>query len=197
MPPKKKTVATESSEAEGGAFRWTLENEKKLLILNQGRYLTGEDYERIVTVFPVTLTPLISTLLKPQPQGTNKKGVQVRVSLLRVEQRKLFEEYGWTLPEGAAKAKGPVTPRKNTTPKATTPKKRAALGADGDGEGDGSEDGTPKAKKARGRKPKVEVKEKSVEKESVEEDGEEDVELEEDYISMAKRVKEEPVEEMV
>ncbi|RYN79029.1 hypothetical protein AA0117_g3849 [Alternaria alternata] len=181
MPPKKKTVASEGSEAEGGAFRWTLENEKKLLILTQGRYLTGEDYERIVTVFP----------------GTNKKGVQVRVSLLRVEQRKLFEEYGWTLPEGAAKAKGPVTPRKNTTPKATTPKKRAALGADGDGEGDDSEDGTPKAKKARGRKPKVEVKEKSVEKESVEEDGEEDVELEEDYIPMAKRVKEEPVEEMV
>jgi hypothetical protein len=36
-----------------------------------------------------------------------------------------------------------------------------------------------------------------VDEESVEEDGEEDVEVEKDYIPMAKRVKEEPVEEMV
>ena len=36
-----------------------------------------------------------------------------------------------------------------------------------------------------------------MDKESVQEDAEEDVGLEEDYIPMAKRVKEEPVEEMV
>ena len=36
-----------------------------------------------------------------------------------------------------------------------------------------------------------------MDEESVEEDGEEDVEVEKDYIPMAKRVKEEQVEEMV
>jgi hypothetical protein len=36
-----------------------------------------------------------------------------------------------------------------------------------------------------------------VDKGSVEEDGGEDAEVEEDYIPMAKRVKEEPVEDMV
>jgi hypothetical protein len=36
-----------------------------------------------------------------------------------------------------------------------------------------------------------------VDKDSVEEDAEEDVEVEKDYIPMAKRVKEEPVEEVV
>ncbi|KAI4613295.1 uncharacterized protein J4E87_009942 [Alternaria ethzedia] len=156
MPPKKKTAA-----AEGGAFRWTLENEKKLLILTQGRYLTAEDYERIVGVFP----------------GTSIKGVQVRVSLLRVEQRKLYEEYGWTLPEGGAKAKTPVTtPRKTPGGKTANGKKRGADVLDaveGDG-GDGLDEDEvatpskkPRAKKAKTKSKKEESVEDAVEEEDV------------------------------
>ncbi|KAI4663288.1 uncharacterized protein J4E78_003699 [Alternaria triticimaculans] len=154
MPPKKKTAA-----AEGGAFRWTLENEKKLLILTQGRYLTAEDYERIVGVFP----------------GTSIKGVQVRVSLLRVEQRKLYEEYGWTLPEGGAKAKTPVTtPRKTPNNKTASGKKRGAGILEGDG-GDGLDEEEelatpskkPRAKKAKTKSKKEESVEDAVEEEDV------------------------------
>ncbi|KAI4607244.1 hypothetical protein J4E83_009700 [Alternaria metachromatica] len=144
MPPKKKVAAAEGGEAEGGAFRWTLENANKLLILTQGRYLTGEDYERLVSVFP----------------GTNLNGVKIKVSRFRVEQRKLFDEYGWTLPDGGAVLKKTPTPRKN--------KKRDA--EEDAGEEDGVEDETPKAKKPRGRKAKVK-KEESVEAEVEEEDG--------------------------
>ncbi|KAI4941381.1 hypothetical protein J4E86_010413 [Alternaria arbusti] len=158
MPPKKKTTVAEGGEAKGGAFRWTLENEKKLLILTQGRYLTAEDYERIVGVFP----------------GTSIKGVQVRVSLLRVEQRKLYEEYGWTLPEGGAKAKTPVT----TPRKTPLSKKRGAGVVEGDGDGleDGGEEAATPSKKPRGKKGAGKAKgkkEESVE-DAVEEDGSEE-----------------------
>jgi hypothetical protein len=142
------------------------------------------------------------------PAGTSVKGVQVRVSKLRVEQRKLYEEYGWTLPDGAAKTKAPVTPRKNNTSTATstsTPKKRSAdADADADAEAT-SEQGTPKTKKPRTRKPKAGKKEAVVEEEGVEEDGKDaaarvekgdgDAEVEEPYIPMAKRVKEEVLDE--
>ncbi|KAI4678922.1 uncharacterized protein J4E88_006210 [Alternaria novae-zelandiae] len=141
MPPKKKVAAAEGGEAEGGAFRWTLENANKLLILTQGRYLTGEDYERLVSVFP----------------GTNLNGVKIKVSRFRVEQRKLFDEYGWTLPDGGAVLKKTPTPRKN--------KKRDT---EAEGEED-EEDETPKAKKPRGRKAKAK-KEACVEAEAEEED---------------------------
>ncbi|KAI4681368.1 uncharacterized protein J4E84_007604 [Alternaria hordeiaustralica] len=146
MPPKKKVAAAEGGEAEGGAFRWTLENANKvnqLLILTQGRYLTGEDYERLVSVFP----------------GTNLNGVKIKVSRFRVEQRKLFDEYGWTLPDGGAVLKKTPTPRKN--------KKRDAEEEAGDG--DDVEEETPKAKKPRGRKAKAK-KEACVEAEVEEED---------------------------
>ncbi|KAI4663289.1 uncharacterized protein J4E78_003700 [Alternaria triticimaculans] len=143
MPPKKKVAAAEGGEAEGGAFRWTLENANKLLILTQGRYLTGEDYERLVSVFP----------------GTNLNGVKIKVSRFRVEQRKLFDEYGWTLPDGGAVLKKTPTPRKN--------KKRDAEEEAGDG--DDVEEETPKAKKPRGRKAKAK-KEEIVEAEVEEED---------------------------
>ncbi|KAI4653157.1 uncharacterized protein J4E79_008670 [Alternaria viburni] len=146
MPPKKKVAAAEGGDAEGGAFRWTLENANKrnqLLILTQGRYLTGEDYERLVSVFP----------------GTNLNGVKIKVSRFRVEQRKLFDEYGWTLPDGGAVLKKTPTPRKN--------KKRDAEEEAGDG--DDVEEETPKAKKPRGRKSKAK-KEESVEAEVEEED---------------------------
>ncbi|KAH8733212.1 hypothetical protein GQ44DRAFT_23025 [Phaeosphaeriaceae sp. PMI808] len=87
MPPKKKTPATDEPAEEGGTFRWTLENERKLLILTQGRYLTSADYERLVKdVFP----------------GTNFNGVKIKVSRFRVEQRNQYEQLGWELPEGGA-----------------------------------------------------------------------------------------------
>ncbi|KAI4606092.1 hypothetical protein J4E80_010300 [Alternaria sp. BMP 0032] len=143
MPPKKKVAAAEGGDAEGGAFRWTLENANKLLILTQGRYLTGEDYERLVGVFP----------------GTNLNGVKIKVSRFRVEQRKLFDEYGWTLPDGGAVLKKTPTPRKN--------KKRDA---EAEGEND-EEDETPKAKKPRGRPAKAK-KGSSVEAEVEEEHSE-------------------------
>lgn len=54
MPPKKKIPTDTPAEEARGPFRWTLENERKLLVLTQGRYLSGEDYERLVSVFPGT-----------------------------------------------------------------------------------------------------------------------------------------------
>ncbi|KAI4915388.1 uncharacterized protein J4E92_009342 [Alternaria infectoria] len=139
MHPKKKVAAAEGGEAEGGR--------NQLLILTQGRYLTSEDYERLVSVFP----------------GTNLNGVKIKVSRFRVEQRKLFDEYGWTLPDGGAVLKKTPTPRKN--------KKRGAEAEAG--EGDDVEEETPKAKKPRGRKAKAKGKAKKeacVEAEVEEED---------------------------
>ncbi|KAI4678921.1 uncharacterized protein J4E88_006209 [Alternaria novae-zelandiae] len=170
MPPKKKTAA-----AEGGAFRWTLENEKKLLILTQGRYLTAEDYERIVGVFP----------------GTSIKGVQVRVSLLRVEQRKLYEEYGWTLPEGGAKAKTPVTtPRK--TPGG---KKRGVDAVEGDGL-DEDEVATP-SKKPHAKKAKTKSKKEESAEDAVEEDGSEEGGGDGKNVGVKDEVLDEELDEMV
>jgi len=92
-------------------------------------------------------------------QGTNLNGVKIKVSRFRVEQRKLFDEYGWTLPDGGAVLKKTPTPRKN--------KKRDA--EEEVGEGDDVDEDTPKAKKPRGRKAKAK-KEACVEAEVEEED---------------------------
>ncbi|OAL02578.1 hypothetical protein IQ06DRAFT_367114 [Phaeosphaeriaceae sp. SRC1lsM3a] len=114
MPPKKSTTkaaAAIGTEDGNGAFRWTLENEKKLLILTQGRYLSGEDYERLVKVFP----------------GTNLNGVKIKVSRFRVQQRDLYKELGWDLPEGGAKRKnsgGGGSREETPTKKARTPSKK-------------------------------------------------------------------------
>ncbi|KAH6848476.1 hypothetical protein BKA58DRAFT_349026 [Alternaria rosae] len=154
MPPKKKVAAAEGGEAEGGAFRWTLENANKLLILTQGRYLTGEDYERLVSVFP----------------GTNLNGVKIKVSRFRVEQRKLFDEYGWTLPDGGAVLK-----------------KGAVDGADGEEE---DELATP-TKKPRGRKPKA--KKEDVEEEYISSGGGEKRES----VGVKEEVLDEEIEDMI
>ncbi|KAL6160211.1 hypothetical protein ACJBU6_01558 [Exserohilum turcicum] len=160
MPPKKKVAASDGTEAEGGAstltllpsqlnpklttfsqtFRWTLENERKLLVLIQGRYLTSEDYERLVTVFP----------------GTNYNGVKIKVSRFRVEQRKLYDEYGWVLPEGGAKLRKTETPAKdnNSSSSSTaTPNKNKRSADDADTE-------TP-TKKPRARKSKQKKEEET------------------------------------
>jgi len=102
---------------------------------------------------------LSSNPLTPSFEGTNLNGVKIKVSRFRVEQRKLFDEYGWTLPDGGAVLKKTPTPRKN--------KKRDA---EADGEEEESDE-TPKAKKPRGRKAKAK-KEESVEAEVEEEDSE-------------------------
>ncbi|KAI8940604.1 hypothetical protein NX059_001877 [Plenodomus lindquistii] len=102
MPPKRNTAATTGDgEGEGGAFRWTPELERKLLVLIQGRQLNGAEYERLLSVFP----------------GTNLNGVKIRCSRLRVEQRRLYEEYGWDIESGLVFAK-----------------KRGAKALDGEGE---------------------------------------------------------------
>ncbi|KAH7386779.1 hypothetical protein DE146DRAFT_182442 [Phaeosphaeria sp. MPI-PUGE-AT-0046c] len=110
MPPKKSTPKTAASATEdgNGKFLWTVENERKLLILTQGRYLTGEDYERLTTVFP----------------GTTKKAITVRVSKLRVEQRDLYKELGWELPEGGAKRKASGAGEESPAKKARSPTKK-------------------------------------------------------------------------
>ncbi|KAF2028383.1 hypothetical protein EK21DRAFT_69884 [Setomelanomma holmii] len=124
MPPKKSKATNGDGEEAGGAFRWTLENERKLLILTKGRYLTSEDYERLLTVFP----------------GTNLNGVKIKCSRFRVEQRNMYEELGWTLPEGGAGHSG--TKRK---------KMGVSKGDDGDEE-KGGPTKKPRAKKAGGKK---------------------------------------------
>jgi hypothetical protein len=110
-------------------------------------------------------------LLTYHTPGTNLNGVKIKVSRFRVEQRKLYDEYGWVLPDGGARLKsGPATPKKATpkkatpkkaTPKKATPKKRTA---DDSGDAEEGETGTPvkKERKPRAKKAKKEeVKEKS------------------------------------
>ncbi|KAI4945859.1 hypothetical protein J4E91_007773 [Alternaria rosae] len=164
MPPKKKVAAAEGGEAEGGP--------NQLLILTQGRYLTGEDYERLVGAFP----------------GTNLNGVKIKVSRFRVEQRKLFDEYGWTLPDGGAvlkKGGGAATPRK--TPGSKKRSAEAVDGADGEEE---DELATP-TKKPRGRKPKV--KKEEVEEEDISSGGGEKGES----VGVKEEVLDEEIEDMI
>jgi hypothetical protein len=106
----------------------------------------------------------LSRFLLTHSTGTTVKGVQVRVSLLRVEQRKLFDEHGWTLPDGGAVSKKTATPRKTTAGK-----KRGADAVDGDEDEAGEEMGTP-SKKPRARKAKA--KKEDVFEEQIEDDNE-------------------------
>jgi hypothetical protein len=86
-----------------------------------GRTLTTDDYHKLAEdALPreFLLTPSNQeTYTDHTLAGTNWNAVRQRVSKMRVEQRKRFEELGWSLPDGAAK-----TPTK--TP-AKSPKKRA------------------------------------------------------------------------
>ncbi|KAF2868507.1 hypothetical protein BDV95DRAFT_609984 [Massariosphaeria phaeospora] len=123
MPPKKATAARgENGEPAGDdKFRWTAEHDRTLLILTMGRTLAGKDYHDLVQALPGTvppeLLPAFSAPSTPSPPsqlthtpGTNFNGVRIRVSKLRIEQRKLMTELGWDLPEfsqprGATKEK--------------------------------------------------------------------------------------------
>jgi hypothetical protein len=127
---------------------------KQLLVLIQGRYLTGEDYERLVTVFPgnhipIPLTPsfihaffhlpishsLLSYGFADAHSGTNLNGVKIKVSRFRVEQRNMYDQLGWQLPEGGAVNKkrkegdreGGETPKKKARGGAAAAKKGAGV----------------------------------------------------------------------
>ncbi|KAF2181772.1 hypothetical protein K469DRAFT_588636, partial [Zopfia rhizophila CBS 207.26] len=86
---------------------WTAENDRKLLILTQGRSLMQDDYNQLVTAFP----------------GTNFNGVRIRVSKLRVEQRKMYEELGWTLHDAGTPSSKSVRGGGKCTPNASPEKK--------------------------------------------------------------------------
>ncbi|KAI4678923.1 uncharacterized protein J4E88_006211 [Alternaria novae-zelandiae] len=140
MPPKKKVDGDGADTGGDGAFRWTPENELTLLLLTMGRAPTKDDYIKLVDALP---------------PGTNWNAIRQRFSKLRKDQQKRFEELGWDMPDGVAAAK---------TPKTTTPKKRAAGGAEKGEElgGDEGETETP-TKKPRARNGKKEVVKKEVE----------------------------------
>ncbi|PSN71132.1 hypothetical protein BS50DRAFT_584668 [Corynespora cassiicola Philippines] len=78
MPPKKAAPAPADNDGEKG-FRWTPENEKKLLLLvTSFRPISPEEWNDIVTVFP----------------GSNLNGVKIRTSRLRIQGRELRFEHG-------------------------------------------------------------------------------------------------------
>ncbi|KAF2738539.1 hypothetical protein EJ04DRAFT_414053, partial [Polyplosphaeria fusca] len=60
-----------------------ISNGTKLMLLSLGRTLSKKDYEEILPLFP----------------GTNYKGLTLRASKFRVEQRKLLEDVGWSTPD--------------------------------------------------------------------------------------------------
>ncbi|KAL1608735.1 hypothetical protein SLS59_001925 [Nothophoma quercina] len=100
MPPKKKTPEVGDATTSSGEtkFSWTPENDRTLLLLSLGRNVGTADYEKFVTAVPA---------------GANFQGVRQRISKLRVEQKKKYEELGWELTtEATTKAKTPATPKK-------------------------------------------------------------------------------------
>ncbi|KAF2115045.1 hypothetical protein BDV96DRAFT_646897 [Lophiotrema nucula] len=124
MPPKKAKAAAAGDEAnDGGKSGWTAEADRKLLILGMGRTLTPADYHEIVKVMP----------------GRNFNGVRQRFGKFRTEQRKLYEEYGWTVPDGTAPN---ATPRKAAAaPDTTKTRKRGQKDSEAeDGPADDQED---------------------------------------------------------
>ncbi|EMD67858.1 hypothetical protein COCSADRAFT_197582 [Bipolaris sorokiniana ND90Pr] len=71
-------------------YNWTLSRcacplvfEVKLLVLTQGCYVKPEEYEQLSTAFLVG-------------------SIRNRISVLRIKRRDLYEQLGWTLPEGGA-----------------------------------------------------------------------------------------------
>lgn len=87
--------------------------------------------------------PTIRNTTDPPTPGTTKKAITVRVSKLRVEQRELYNDLGWDLPEGGAKRKAGGADGETPTPtkKPRTPSKKGGKKAveeaseEDDGEG--------------------------------------------------------------
>ncbi|KAJ4379133.1 hypothetical protein N0V86_005176 [Didymella sp. IMI 355093] len=124
MAPKKKAAEGAEAAAAGGEakFSWTPENDRTLLLLSLGRNIGTADYEKFVTALPA---------------GANFQGVRQRISKLRMEQKKKYEDLGWELTtQATTKTKAPVTPRKRK----------------GGEEGETGEDTPAQAKKPRAKK---------------------------------------------
>jgi hypothetical protein len=127
-----------------------------------------------------------STDTDPRTAGANFQGVRQRISKLRGEQKKKYEDMGWELTAEAslkapsAKAKGEPKAKTEKEEKAKAPTKRkASADADeagsGEGEGEGEATEKPKAKKARARKGEGKKKGAAV-KEEAKEGSEDEVE---------------------
>jgi len=107
--------------------------------------------------------------------GTNLNGVKIKCSRFRVEQRNLYEELGWDLPDGGAVKKTPVKRGAKgegvdgETPTKKTPVKR---GADDQGED------TPMKKPRAPREKKGKVEKDVVGKDEVVKSDEDEVEVE-------------------
>ncbi|KAF2639004.1 hypothetical protein P280DRAFT_481775 [Massarina eburnea CBS 473.64] len=129
MSPKKAAAAPKADAVGDDAnlkFTWTVENERKLLLLCMGRpNLNPNDYREFINALPA---------------GANYNGVRIKVSKFRIEQRAIYAEQGWTAPDGK-----PATAA-NETPKG---KKRAAT--DDNDDADGGTKPQKSAKKARGK----------------------------------------------
>ncbi|CAI6333378.1 unnamed protein product [Periconia digitata] len=142
MPPKK-TAAAAAPAADGEQkFSWTVENERRLLILCIGRgTISGNEYREF---------------LKAMPAGASFEGVRQRFGKLKREQKAIYEECGLAASPDNADASAP--PSSSANQAAPKGKKRAAPAATAsDNNNDGAEEPAPKPKKARGRKKKVEA----------------------------------------
>ncbi|KAF2474211.1 uncharacterized protein BDR25DRAFT_385675 [Lindgomyces ingoldianus] len=155
MPPKAQKKE-ETGDSDKG-FRWTAENDRKLLILTLGYTgsISAEDIDKFVTAMP----------------GTTFNGVRIRYNKLRVEQRNMHTKAGISVPacSGMGKAAAPAisASEKKTVgeKKPAAEKKTAAAGkgrkraakdmTDSNGEGQ-SDEGVP-GKKMKTGKPKKDL----------------------------------------
>ncbi|CAG5188750.1 uncharacterized protein ALTATR162_LOCUS12024 [Alternaria atra] len=207
MPPKK-SVGNGDAGENGGPFKWEGPNDTKLLLLTQGRWVKPDEYPQLSSAFPGMyhspphpVSPFLIPYISTFPPShlfpifrTSIGSIRNRISTLRVKQRDLYLELSWELPEGGAGHSAKKTAK--TTPRKTASAKKRTADAIGDGFGDEGENGeeieTP-SKKPRARKGKKENLGEGWEEEMVEDESG----VEEDYIPMAQRVKEEVIEEMV
>ncbi|KAF1362163.1 hypothetical protein EJ07DRAFT_175383 [Lizonia empirigonia] len=89
MPPKKAASSTTNPDAtESSKFTWEGPNETKLLLLILGRHVQTSEFETIASAIP----------------GATGGAIRNRMSVLRLKQKKLYEELGWELPSGTATA---------------------------------------------------------------------------------------------
>jgi hypothetical protein len=123
----------------------------QLFILTQGRYVKPDEYEQLSSAFPGKPKPSESIQPTLTRVGTSTGSIRNRISALRAKQRDLYEELGWTLPEGGATKKGagttPAKRKKTDDEGEETPSKKArgkkktaaAKSEDEEGEGSGGE----------------------------------------------------------
>ncbi|KAF2199318.1 hypothetical protein GQ43DRAFT_442593 [Delitschia confertaspora ATCC 74209] len=151
----KRGEIAEGAESADKTFKWSAENDHKLLILALNRINIGpKDYNEFVTAMP----------------GSTYNGVRFRIAKFRTEQMKLYEELGWAMP--AAKSATPVPSpikKKNGAPEkrdasemmeGPEDKEGAILGKKEEGnDGAADENGTAKTRPRKIAKVKKEVAE--------------------------------------